>query len=46
MNGFDLFNHMAVAVCARGKLEAALAFEQLCEEMEQKYQKRKIDLPR
>ncbi|MCL2893976.1 2-hydroxyacyl-CoA dehydratase subunit D [Brenneria tiliae] len=35
MNGFDLFNHMAVAVCARGRLESAIAFEQLCEEMEQ-----------
>lgn len=34
-NGFDLFNHMAVAVCARGKLESALAFEKLCEEYEQ-----------
>ncbi len=35
MNGFDLFNHMAVAVCARGRVEAAEAFEQLCVEMEQ-----------
>lgn len=34
LNGFDLFNHMAVAVCARGKLEAAEAFEQLVEEYE------------
>ncbi len=41
MNGFDLFNHMAVAVCARGKLEAALAFEQLCEEMEQNIKEKK-----
>lgn len=32
LNGFDLFNHMAVAVCARGKLEAAEAFEQLVDE--------------
>lgn len=32
LNGFDLFNHMAVAVCARGTLEAAEAFEQLVEE--------------
>jgi (R)-2-hydroxyglutaryl-CoA dehydratase subunit alpha len=34
LNGFDLFNHMAVAVCARGKVEAAEAFEQLIEEFE------------
>lgn len=33
-NGFDLFNHMAVAVCARGKLESAIAFEKLVEEYE------------
>ncbi len=35
LNGFDLFNHMAVAVCARGKIEAAEAFEKLAEEYEQ-----------
>lgn len=35
LNGFDLFNHMAVAVCARGTIEAAEAFEQLAEEFEQ-----------
>lgn len=40
MNGFDLFNHMAVAVCARGRLEAAEAFEQLCEEMENNIQEK------
>ena len=34
-NGFDLMNHMAVAVCARGRLDAAEAFETLCEEYEQ-----------
>ena len=33
-NGFDLMNHMAVAVCARGKVEAAEAFETLCKEIE------------
>lgn len=33
-NGFDLFNHMAVAVCGRGSVEAAEAFEQLAEEYE------------
>lgn len=31
-SGFDVFNHMAVAVCARGKLESAIAFEKLAEE--------------
>ncbi len=41
MNGFDLFNHMAVAVCARGRLDAAEAFEQLCEEMEQNIREQK-----
>lgn len=41
MNGFDLFNHMAVAVCARGKLETALALEQLCTEMEQNIKENK-----
>lgn len=33
-SGFDLFNHMAVAVCGRGKPEAAAAFEQLADEYE------------
>lgn len=32
LNGFDLLNHMAVAVCARGTIEAAEAFETLIEE--------------
>lgn len=34
-SGFDLFNHMAVAVCARGTEEAAEGFEQLEAEYEQ-----------
>lgn len=34
-SGFDLFNHMAVAVCGRGSKEAADAFEQLADEYEQ-----------
>ncbi len=34
LNGFELLNHMAVAVCARGKVEAAEAFELLAEEYE------------
>ncbi len=33
--GFDLFNHMAVVVTARGKIEAAEGFEQLAEELEE-----------
>jgi benzoyl-CoA reductase/2-hydroxyglutaryl-CoA dehydratase subunit BcrC/BadD/HgdB len=32
LNGFSLLNHMAVAVCARGTVEAAEAFEQLAKE--------------
>lgn len=35
LNGFDMFNHMAVAVTARGKRCAAEAFRQLAEEYEQ-----------
>lgn len=35
LNGFDLFNHMAVAVVARGKESAVQAFERLADEYEQ-----------
>lgn len=35
LNGFDLMNHMAVAVCARGTVEAAEAFELLAKEYEE-----------
>ena len=35
LKGFDLLNHMAVAVCARGTVEAAEAFETLLKEYEQ-----------
>ncbi len=35
LNGFDLLNHMAVAVCARGTVDAAEAFETLLEEYKQ-----------
>lgn len=35
LSGFDLLNHMAVAVCARGTIEAAEAFELLTEEYKQ-----------
>lgn len=41
LNGFDLFNHMAVAVVARGKEEAARAFQQLAEEYEQSVKEKK-----
>lgn len=34
-SGFDLFNHMAVAVCARGHEEAAKAFKMLADEYEE-----------
>ncbi len=34
MNGFDLFNYMAVIVCARGKKETTEAFELLIEHLE------------
>ncbi len=34
-SGFDLFNHMAVAVCGRGRVETAEAFEQLAAEYEE-----------
>lgn len=34
-SGFDLFNHMAVVVTARCKVEAAEAFEELAQELEQ-----------
>ena len=35
LNGFDLFNHMAVAVCARGKQESVDAFNLLADEYEE-----------
>ena len=37
-NGFDLLNHMAVMVTARGKKEAAEAMEQLKKEYEQNHE--------
>ena len=36
MSGFDLFNHMADVVTARGKVQAADAFELLATELEEK----------
>ena len=41
LNGFELFNHMAVAVTARGTKEAAEAFEQLAAEYEQNVRENK-----
>lgn len=38
-NGFDLLNHMAVMVTARGKREAAEAMEQLSREYEENHEK-------
>ncbi len=38
-NGFDLLNHMAVMVTARGKLEAAEAMETLLKEYEENHEK-------
>lgn len=35
LNGFDLFNHMAVATVARGRQDSLEAFEQLIEEYKQ-----------
>lgn len=39
MSGFDLFNHMADVVTARGKIEAAEAFELLATELEENVKK-------
>lgn len=38
-NGFDLLNHMAVMVTARGKVEAAEAMELLAKEYEENHEK-------
>lgn len=35
MNGFDMFNYMALAVCARGKKETAEIFKILVDELEE-----------
>lgn len=44
-SGFDLLNHMAVAVCARGTVEAAEAFETLIEEYEHNIAERTSTFP-
>lgn len=36
INGFDLFNYMAMAVCMRGKPEGQIMFKKWCEESEAK----------
>lgn len=41
LNGFDLFNHMAVTVCARGRQESADAFDKLAKEYEQNVKQHK-----
>lgn len=45
MSGFDLFNHMADVVTARGKVEAAEAFEMLAKELEENVKTGKSTLP-
>lgn len=39
LNGFDIFNYMALIVCMRGKKECAEVFQLLAEELEEKIQK-------
>lgn len=45
MSGFDLFNHMADIVTARGKVAAAEAFEQLAVDLERYRQEGKSTAP-
>ncbi|MVB12368.1 2-hydroxyglutaryl-CoA dehydratase, D-component [Caprobacter fermentans] len=45
MSGFDLFNHMADVVTARGKKETAEAFELLASELEENLKTGKSTLP-
>ena len=45
MSGFDLFNHMADVVTARGKTQTAEAFELLATELEQMVKEGKSTLP-
>lgn len=39
MNGFEMFNYMALMVCARGKIETTRAITLLADELEERYQK-------
>ena len=45
MSGFDLFNHMADIVTARGKVETAEAFEQLARDLEENVKEGTTTLP-
>lgn len=45
MSGFDLFNHMADVVTARGRVESAEAFELLATELEENVKTGKSTLP-
>lgn len=45
MSGFDLFNHMADVVTARGKVAAAEAFELLAQELEENVKSGESTLP-
>lgn len=45
MSGFDLFNHMADVVTARGKVQAAEAFELLATELEENVKTGESTLP-
>lgn len=45
MSGFDLFNHMADVVTARGKVAAAEAFELLAKELEENIKSGESTLP-
>ena len=39
LNGFDLFNYMALVVCARSRDYAEITFKKFADELEEKYQK-------
>lgn len=39
VNGFEMFNYMALMVCARGRKETVRAIKMLADEMEERYRK-------
>ena len=39
LNGFDLFNYMALVVCARSRDYAEITFKKFADELEEKYKK-------
>lgn len=45
MSGFDLFNHMADVVTARGRVETAEAFELLAQDLEENVRRGETTLP-